>query len=122
MRVLLVDDEPFCLSVACRFLEELGHSVTAANSVDEALNLLNSVEFDLVVTDIVMPHKLGFELIQYIKTMDKSIPVIAVTGGFENAVEDYVNQAEIFADVALAKPLYKDSFAETINALCPPLH
>ena len=116
MKVLLVDDELFCLSVAQKFLEDAGYTVIAAHSVNEAISLLDQ-GIDIVITDILMPNKLGYELITHIKNSDNPIPVIAVSGGFENAVDDYVHQAEIFADVAIAKPLHKDNLIKTVKTL-----
>ena len=117
MRVLLVDDEPFTLGVAYKFLSDAGFEVTTAGHVDEAIKLIEKKTFDVVITDILMPQRLGYELIHHVKALEKPIPVIAITGGFENAIADYVNQAELFADVALAKPLHRDNFIKTVQAL-----
>lgn len=117
MRILVVDDEPFCLTLTYKFLREKNHSVVTASQVDEALQILETIEFDLVITDILMPHTSGTDLIRHIKASNKPVPVLAMTGGFENAQDDYLHEAEMFADAAVSKPLHKDQFLEIVEAL-----
>ena len=60
--------------------------------------------FDLVITDIVMPGLDGAKLAQHVKDMKPHIPVIAITGGVENATADYAHYADMFSDETLSKP------------------
>lgn len=118
MKLLVVDDNQFILEVIKQMLDGQGHEITAMNNVDDAIAHLDEEGgCDLVVTDIVMPEKDGTKLAQYVKAQKPEIPVLAITGGVENAVDDYANLAEMFADEVLTKPLHKDSFIETINRL-----
>ena len=117
MRILVVDDEPFCLTLTYKFLKEKNHTVVTASQADEALQIMESMDFDLVITDILMPNTPGTDLIRHIKESDKPIPVLAMTAGFENAQEDYMNEAEMFADAAIKKPLHKDQFLEIVETL-----
>lgn len=117
MLILVVDDEPFCLSLTYKFLKEKNHTVVTASQVDEALQILENMDFDMVITDIIMPNTLGTELIRHIKASDRPIPVVAMTAGYGNATQDYVNQAEMFADAAIAKPLQKDQFLDIVETL-----
>lgn len=118
MNLLVVDDNAFILEVIQKMLEDQGHEIAAFNNVDDAVAHLEAGgACDLVITDIIMPEKDGTKLAQYVKTQTPEIPVLAITGGVENAVEDYAVLAEMFADEVLTKPLKKDTFIETINRL-----
>ena len=117
MKILLVDDNAFILEVIQRMLDGQNHDITLKNSVDDAIKALQDSPHDLVITDIVMPEKDGTKLAQYVKAQQPEIPVIAITGGIENAVEDYAFYAEMFADAVLTKPLQKDQLIETITRL-----
>lgn len=117
MRILVVDDEPFCLTLAYKILRANDHVVVTASQVDEAIQILEKMDFDLVITDIIMPNANGTELIKHIKASDKPLPVLAMTAGFENAQSDYLIEAELFADAAVSKPLQRDSFLELVETL-----
>lgn len=117
MKLLVVDDNAFILEVIRRMLGGEGHEIIARSTVDEAVTFLEHHSCDLVITDIVMPEKDGTKLAQYVKSKTPEIPVLAITGGIENATEDYRHLADMFADDVLVKPLNKDKLIETVNRL-----
>ena len=99
-------------------LDGQGHDITIMNNVDDAIDYLDKgAGCDLVVTDIVMPEKDGTKLARYVKAQKPEIPVLAITGGLENALEDYAHLADMFADEVLTKPLKKDHLVKTIKRL-----
>jgi CheY-like chemotaxis protein len=59
LRVLAVDDDRLVLFNTAAMLEDLGHAVVEAGSGEEALNALRNSNFDLVITDQVMPKMTG---------------------------------------------------------------
>ncbi len=79
-RILLVDDNLQGLRARKVVLEELGCQVTAVSSSTEALQQFGSLSFDLVVTDHQMPEMDGIELIERIRAMRPTTPVILVSG------------------------------------------
>jgi PAS domain S-box-containing protein len=83
VRMLVVDDESDGRAFIARILEDRGASVTCASSGREALEALSRNHFDLLLSDIGMPHMDGFELIRRVRALDKSrpgpIPAIAIT-------------------------------------------
>ena len=116
MKLLVVDDNAFILDIIQRMLTEEGHEIHTENCVDDAISYLESDKStDLVITDIVMPDKDGTRLAEFVKDREPSLPVVAITGGLENALDDYVLMAEMYADAVLQKPLKKESLIETIN-------
>ena len=82
-RVLLAEDTPFFQAVEMKYLESLGCKVDLARDGEEAWRMLNmaEVDYDLIVTDIEMPHVDGFELTRRIRnsTRHKDTPVVALT-------------------------------------------
>lgn len=81
VRVLHVDDEREFLKVAKRCLElEDGFRVHSASSVKEALQRMKKKEFDVVVSDYMMPGKNGLELLKELRDDGNDIPFIVFTG------------------------------------------
>jgi len=62
-KILVVDDEPFICSILSRWLEMEGYDCKVAYSGEEALNLIESEEFALMLSDIMMPGMSGIELL-----------------------------------------------------------
>jgi CheY-like chemotaxis protein len=82
-RILLVDDNHDGLVVRRSLLEELGFQVEAAVNGEEALKLLSSANFDVVVTDYRMPGMNGAELIVHIRQRDPNARIILLSGFVE---------------------------------------
>ena len=108
MKILIVDDDRLIHEMMGAILLPLGYEIEHAFDTTDAMNIfiINS-DFDLVITDIVMPGEDGTKLIKQIKSIRPNIPVLAVTGGIENAVNDYVTFASMYSDFTLAKPFSK---------------
>ena len=78
-KILVVDDEPFVCEAVKMMLAFDGHSVKTTNSAKEALTVLESEKFDLVITDFAMPAMKGDELAATIKARLPKQPVIMIT-------------------------------------------
>jgi two-component system, cell cycle response regulator len=103
-RILVVEDSPVNRMALARALQVRGHSVTTANDGVEAMDALAAAAFDVVLLDIEMPRKNGFETLAEIKADDRlrDLPVIVISG-----VEDAASVArciEIGALDHLPKP------------------
>ena len=81
--ILFVDDAEHLRTVICEALEISGHEVVFTGSGKEALRLCQKRNFDVVVTDIVMPEVDGLELIRALRTLRRELPIIAVSGASE---------------------------------------
>jgi DNA-binding response OmpR family regulator len=75
-RLLLVDDEVITLKITRKLLTESGYEVDIAPGSAEAMKLLGSKQYDLVIVDITMPSISGFDLIQLMQSFDYNVPVI----------------------------------------------
>jgi putative two-component system response regulator len=79
-RILVIDDEDVIRMLVMEILETAGYAVTGAESAERALQLLGKTEFDLVVSDVVMPGLSGLELLELVRERHASLPVVLVTG------------------------------------------
>jgi len=80
LRVLVVDDEAVLRVLLERILEKEGYEVFTAESVQVALEILESTEIEVVISDINMPDTDGLELLNKIKKDYPNICVIMMTG------------------------------------------
>ncbi len=113
-RVLLVDDhQDTCLSMK-RMLERRGYNVTIANSADQAVEKVRTEDFDLLISDIGLPDRSGYELMREIR-LDNRLPGIALSGF---GTEQDVHQAKEagFAE-HLTKPINFERLEKTIQDL-----
>jgi putative two-component system response regulator len=79
-RILAIDDEDVIRMLVVEILESVGHEVVGAESAEHALELLDHGEFDLVVSDVVMPGLSGLELLEAARSRRASLPIVLVTG------------------------------------------
>ena len=94
--LLLVDDDPFILEGIGEDLESNGYKVTRASSGEMAVTLLESMDFDLVITDLVMESTDGIQVLQKTKLLKPEVQVIILTGygDMDSAIEALRNQAD----------------------------
>lgn len=117
MKILVVDDDEFIHEVVAMYLAAGGHEVLHALSSAEAHEVLKTAKrIDLLITDIVMPGEDGTKLIRDLHDVMPDLPVLAMTGGVENAMDDYIQLAEFFADFTVAKPLKKVDLLQGMKA------
>ncbi len=108
--VLVVDDSMLIRYTVCRFLEERGFTVESATNGLEALQILERVHADLIVTDMQMPKMTGSELIAALKKNPETanIPIIIVAGrasGFD--VKETRANFAIYKDIDIQGQLEK---------------
>jgi PAS domain S-box-containing protein len=96
--ILLVDDEPALLDVACLFLERnKGFKVDTALSAQSALDLLNSGSYEVIISDYEMPEMNGIEFLKIVRNKWKDLPFIIFTGkGREDVVIEALNAGADF--------------------------
>lgn len=116
-RVLVADDSIAVRKVAERLLKEAGLSVTLAANAEEAITLLEHDPPDIVVSDVIMPDKSGYEVCGYVRSHSKfaTIPVLLISGIVN---DDVTKQAESCrADGVLKKPFQGTSLQDRVSAL-----
>ena len=89
LRILIVDDEEELVSALTERLNLRGFVASGATRGDEALNILETKEFDVVLLDLKMPGLGGLEVIRRIKNARPSLEVILLTGhGSMKSIEE----------------------------------
>jgi len=112
--ILLVDDHVDTLTTMAKLLRKLGHTVTTATCVREALDLAEKEHFDVLVSDLGLPDGSGLDIIRGIKKL-YSLHAIALSGyGTE---EDIRNSREAGFEEHMIKPISFDTLRETIQRL-----
>ncbi len=99
--ILVVDDEERLRNLLRRFLNEQGYMVTTAANAAEARSRLSSLEFDLLIVDVMMPGEDGIDFTTSLRSGD-TIPILLLTARGEP--EDRIRGLEAGADDYLAKP------------------
>ncbi|MEW6200448.1 MAG: sigma-54 dependent transcriptional regulator [bacterium] len=80
IRVLIVDDEKRILTGLSKALESMNYYVETTTSPIKALNGVENKNFDVLITDLIMPHMDGIELLEKVKDKAPELPVIILTG------------------------------------------
>ena len=112
--IFIIEDDNHVLSMMKDYFEYLGHNtITASNGLD-GLKMLKSENYDLVITDIVMPYVSGLGIISVIKERSPNLPVIAITG-YGKSPERLA--AEKKADVVLRKPFEMEKLIDHVEKL-----
>ena len=115
IKILVVEDDRSLNKSICLFLEQKGFEIQGCFNGEEALDLLYKITFDLIISDIMMPEFDGYNLLENVRKLDKSIPFVFMTAkedfpskqkGFDGGVDDY-----------LVKPVDLQELYLRINAL-----
>ncbi len=99
----------------CRSLEQAGYDVCEAANGDEAIRALRATNFNLVVTDILMPEKDGFETIMYLRKEQPGTKVIAISGGENRLFLE--SAAGLGATRILTKPFRPSELIQAVKEL-----
>ena len=118
MKILIVDDFSTMRRIVRNLLKEIGYAnADEAEDGSDALAKLRSDRYDLVVTDVNMPNKNGFELLREIRADPalKALPVLLVTA--EAKKEDIVMAAQAGASGYIVKPFTKATLEEKMQKI-----
>ena len=110
-RVLIVEDEVLINKHITDELTYIGHKCSSAFDGEEALDLINSNTFDLIILDVMLPKISGFELMKHIK----KVPVIFVTA--KSDLNDRLNGLELGADDYIVKPFSMMEMVSRVKAV-----
>lgn len=115
MKILIVDDDPVAIILLQNALEEMGYEVLTASDGLEAMDILNTSQCRLVISDWEMPNMNGLELCRAIRTadIDRYIYIILLTGreGTQHIVEGLSAEADEF----MSKPFEPSELAVRLN-------
>src|SRR5262249_27411342 len=116
--VLVVDDDPDIRTLMYTFLHRAGYRVVTAADGNEALAAAEREAPDVVVVDMLMPHKSGFLVLEKLKVRKDGGPrFIMITGNDGPRHKAYALQ--LGADEFLRKPFGMDRLLASVRRLCP---
>lgn len=115
MNILLVDDTPYAREPIRLQLLRAGHEVQTADDGVQALAIFEAAPFDLVITDVRMPHMDGLELLKRIKALRPDQDIIMVTGYAE--LDSSVQALRLGASNYLLKPINMEELLISVERL-----
>ena len=112
--ILVVEDDLLNRDLICKVLRKEGHRVVEACDGAIALEILQVLAFDLVITDFVMPKLNGIKFVEHLHSLQPRILIIFITGFLS-----VISGKTILDDVAevLAKPFELDVLRSTVHRL-----
>ncbi|MCG9895824.1 MAG: response regulator transcription factor [Fimbriimonadaceae bacterium] len=114
MKLLIVDDEPGILDSVDHKMRREGYTTFTAASAEEALRLFRLVKPDLILLDVMLPRRSGYELCRTIR-QESQIPVIFLTAKAEE--EDRIQGLELGADDYITKPFSLAELAARVRSV-----
>ncbi len=116
--ILLVDDEESIRKMVRAVLGEKEYAFTEASNGVEALEIMETQSFDLILTDVIMPDCDGIELVMSVRKKLPDIKVIVMSGGGRVRADHYLNLAEkLGAARVFEKPFNTAELRETVSEL-----
>ena len=115
MRVLVVEDERDLNNIITKYLKKNNFNVDNVFDGEEALDYLNSTEYDLVILDVMMPKINGYEVLKTMRKENNDTPVLMLTA--KDGVDDKVKGLDLGADDYLIKPFDFDELSARIRAI-----
>lgn len=115
MRILVVEDEPRMASVIARGLREQSYAVDVAQGGADGLYQCSINDYDLIVLDVLLPQRDGFEVCRELRARGTATPVLMLTA--RAAVDDRITGFEAGADDYLTKPFSFRELLARIHAL-----
>jgi len=114
--ILIVEDNPNARQLFARILSSVGHRTIECEDGGEALRLLDSQTFDLVLTDLALPNTTGFGVISHIRKKSPRLPIILVTGYLAPAAAKAI--LDEFIEF-IPKPVDRDRLIDAVNRMIP---
>src|SRR5947209_19686930 len=111
--LLIIDDEPNTLASLSRAFRLAGHEATVSDKPDRALELVQRQHFDLILSDVVMPGKDGLKLLEEIKALGVTTPVVMMSG--QAHIEMAVRATRLGASDFLEKPISTAKLLPTLE-------
>jgi two-component system, OmpR family, copper resistance phosphate regulon response regulator CusR len=112
-RILIAEDEARIASFLEKGLRANGFTTEVAADGDKALRLARSGKFDLLILDLGLPRKHGFELLRELRAEDRRLPVVILTA--RDSIQDTVAGLEHGADDYIAKPFRFDELLARVR-------
>ncbi len=116
--ILVVDDDELMRGFVREVLKINNFKITEASNGKAGLKEFRENTPDLVLTDIIMPEMEGISFIRELRSHNKEIPIIAMTGNVHGRMEEFLEiSTQLGADEILRKPIKAKEFIDAIERL-----
>jgi DNA-binding response OmpR family regulator len=116
--ILIIEDNAALRKMLTNALSAEGHVIVEASDGGEGVKIFEREDFDLVITDIIMPRKWGIETIVNLRQTRPHVRVIAMSGAGRGRSEDLLKAAwSVGADAVLTKPFTVKDLRQTIASV-----
>lgn len=115
MRILIVEDEKDLCQMIAKSLKESGYEVDIANNGNEAMELLDLENYDLIVLDLNLPEIDGMEILEEFRTFNQDTKIIILSA--RSQIKDKVEGLDKGANDYLSKPFHLDELEARIRSL-----
>src|SRR5437762_1994195 len=115
MRILLVEDEPRMANVIAKGLREQSYAVDVAEDGEVALYQTSINDYDLILLDVLLPKRDGFEVCRELRARRDSTPILMLTA--RATIDDRVTGFDSGADDYLTKPFSFRELSARVRAL-----
>lgn len=115
INVLVVEDDVRLNQLVCKYLSDIGYAAKGCLNPQEAYDLMFNAQYDLIISDIMMPKIDGFEFAETVRRLNKTIPILFMSArddisskqkGFRLGIDDY-----------MVKPIDMDELVMRVGAL-----
>ncbi len=115
MRVLIVEDERRLADALCQIMQSQKYGVDAVYDGQDGFDYAMSGQYDVVVLDVMLPGKNGFEVVRALRAQNNAVPVLLLTAREE--ISDKVTGLDCGADDYMTKPFSPEELLARVRAL-----
>jgi DNA-binding response OmpR family regulator len=117
--ILLVEDDRSLAHACILVLTRAGYSVVTTTNGDEAVRLFEQTPFELLIVDMFLPGKDGYEVIDACRRLRPTVPILGVSGGggFTDAQGLLHGARELGAIVTIAKPFTPEELVQVVDQI-----
>ncbi|PVX45424.1 DNA-binding response OmpR family regulator [Flavobacterium sp. 103] len=120
MKILIVEDSPELALEVKEYLSGNGYICKISKNCEEALEEINSNDYDIMLLDLGLPDGSGFDVLKSIRKTDSKVAVIIITA--QGELEDRINGLQLGADDYLTKPFALTELGARLFAIIRRMH
>lgn len=117
LKILIIDDDEIIRDVLALMLKQDHHKITIATNGEEGISFYSQHNYDLIITDILMPQKNGIEFLIEMSNLNNTTPIIAMSGGRRTVTSGFNLLSATLLDVkaTLTKPFTAEELKDAIQ-------
>jgi DNA-binding NtrC family response regulator len=112
-KILIVDDEPNICLILQAALERAGFAASTIHSAEDAVKLISEQQYELIISDVMMPGMTGVELLKHLNETSQNIPVLLMTA--YGTIQGAVDAMRLGAVDYLTKPIDLEHLKKSVN-------